>query len=86
MKISQTVFELQSGHDFVTDRRTDRRTDRQTDDQGKNNMSPNPTGGDINIHEHHQKQISDRNTLIQQFIYLFQTKMTACQMVPISLL
>ena len=35
MKISQTVFELQSGHDFVTD------------DQGKNNMSPNPTGGDI---------------------------------------
>ena len=36
MKISQTVFELQSGHDFVTDRRTD--------DQGKNNMSPNPTG------------------------------------------
>ena len=37
MKISQTVFELQSGHDFVTDRRTD--------DQGKNNMSPNPSGG-----------------------------------------
>ena len=31
MKISQMVFELQSGHDFVTD------------DQGKNN----PTGGDI---------------------------------------
>ena len=23
MKISQTVFELQSGHDFVTDGRTD---------------------------------------------------------------
>ena len=43
MKISQTVFELQSGHDFVTDRRTDRRTDEQS----KNNMSPNPTGGDI---------------------------------------
>ena len=39
MKISRTVFELQSGHDFVTDGRTD--------DQGKNNMSPNPTGGDI---------------------------------------
>ena len=36
---SSHVFELQSGHDFVTDRRTD--------DQGKNNMSPNPTGGDI---------------------------------------
>ena len=34
-------FELQSGHDFVTDRRTD--------DQGKNNMSPNPTVRDINI-------------------------------------
>ena len=47
MKISQTVFELQSGHDFVTDRRTDRRTD----DQGKNNMSPNPTGGDMNIRD-----------------------------------
>ena len=43
MKISQMVFELQSGHGFVTDRRTDRRTD----DQGKNNMSPNPTGGGI---------------------------------------
>ena len=37
MKISQTVFELQSGHDFVTDRRTD--------DPGKNNMSPNPKEG-----------------------------------------
>ena len=52
MKISQTVFALQSGHDFVTDGRTD----RLTDDQGKNNMSPNPTwggGGDVmNIHEY----------------------------------
>ena len=28
MKISQTVLELQSGHDFVTDRRTDRQTTR----------------------------------------------------------
>ena len=44
MKISQTVFELQSGHDFVTDRRTE---NGRTDDQGKNNMSPNPMGGDI---------------------------------------
>ena len=26
MKISQAVFELQSGNDFVTDRRMDRRT------------------------------------------------------------
>ena len=42
MKISQTVFELQSGHDFVTYRRTD--------DQGKNNTSPNPTGGGHNEH------------------------------------
>ena len=34
MKISQTVFELQSGHDFVTDRQLDRRqTDGQTDGQ-----------------------------------------------------
>ena len=30
-------FELQSGHDFVTD------------SQGKNNMSPNPTGGGRDI-------------------------------------
>ena len=29
---------------WQTDGRTDRRTDRW---QGKNNMSPNPTGGDI---------------------------------------
>ena len=28
MKISQTVFELQSGHDFVTDRQTDGQTTR----------------------------------------------------------
>ena len=32
---------------FVTDRRTDRRTDGRTDARGKNNMSPNPSGGDI---------------------------------------
>ena len=37
MKISWTVFKLQSGHDFVTD--------RQMDSPGKNNMSPNPKGG-----------------------------------------
>ena len=29
---------------FVTDRQTDRRTDRRP---GKNNMSPDPKGGDI---------------------------------------
>ena len=46
MKISQTVFELQSGHDFVTYRQTD----GWTDDKGKNNMSPNPIGGDIINH------------------------------------
>ena len=33
---------------FVTDRQTDGQTDRQTDDPGKNNISPNPKGGDIN--------------------------------------
>ena len=33
----------------MTDRQTDGRTVRRTDDQGKNNMSPNPTGGDIII-------------------------------------
>ena len=42
-----------------------------------------------NIHVHRQKQlyyrISDRNTLIEQFIYFIQTKMAACQMVPIPL-
>ena len=47
MKIPQTFFELQSGHDFVTDRQTGGRMDRRTDDKGKNNMSPNPTWGDI---------------------------------------
>ena len=41
MKISQTVFELQSGHDFVTDRWTE----GGTDDQGKNNISPNTMRG-----------------------------------------
>ena len=52
MKISQMVFGLQSGHDFVT---RDIFCDRdfflwQTDGQGKNNMSPNPLWGDIIIH------------------------------------
>ena len=33
----------------MTDRRTDGRTDRQTDrSTGKNNMFPDPSGGDIN--------------------------------------
>ena len=35
---------------FLVTERTrfcDRQTDGRTDDQGKNNMSPNPTGGDI---------------------------------------
>ena len=50
MKITQTVLELDSGHDFVTDRQADRRTD----DQGKNKMSPNPTGGDITMTLIHQ--------------------------------
>ena len=43
MKISQTVLELQ----LERTRFCDRQTDRRTDDQGKNKMSPNPTGGDI---------------------------------------
>ena len=47
MKISQKVFELQNRHDFVTD--------GWTDDQGKNNMSPNPTGGDI-IHKEEKSE------------------------------
>ena len=33
----------------MTDRQTDRQTDIRTDGRpGKNNMSPNPSGGDIN--------------------------------------
>ena len=36
-KYLKTVFELQRGHNFVTDRRTD--------NPGKNNMSPNPKRG-----------------------------------------
>ena len=40
MKITQTVLELQSGHDFVTDRQTNRRPGQKQD-------APNPTGGDI---------------------------------------
>ena len=41
-------FQVTERTRFVTDRRTDRRTDRQTDGRpGKNNMSPNPSGGDI---------------------------------------
>ena len=31
MKISQTVLELHSGHDFVTDRQTDRRPGQKQD-------------------------------------------------------
>ena len=48
-EISQTVFEVQSGHDFVTDERTE--------DPGKNNMFPNPKGGDINK-GHKNKQMA----------------------------
>ena len=38
--------------DRRTDGRTDGQTDRRTDDPGKNNMSPNPNGGDIIIFPH----------------------------------
>ena len=37
-------FQVTERTRFVTDRRTDRQTDRRP---GKNNMSPNPSGGDI---------------------------------------
>ena len=46
-KISRTVFKLQSGHDFVTDRQTDGWTDRRP---GQINMSPNPKGRRHNKH------------------------------------
>ena len=39
---------------FVTDRRTDGQTDRRP---GKNNMSPNPSGGDIKITNAIGKQV-----------------------------
>ena len=43
-------FQVTERTRFVTDRQTDGQTDRQTDGRpGKNNMSPNPSGGDINI-------------------------------------
>ena len=60
MKISQTVLELQSRHYFVTE------TDRQTDDQGKNKMSPNPTGGDIMI-----SSKSDHIHIFNDFIHIY---------------
>ena len=37
-------FQVTEGTRFVTDRQMDGRTDRRP---GKNNMSPNPSGGDI---------------------------------------
>ena len=45
-------FQVTERTRFVTDRQTDRQTDGQTDRRtdgrpGKNNMSPNPSGGDI---------------------------------------
>ena len=40
-------FQVTERTRFVTDRQTDKQTDGQTDAMGKNNMSPNPSGGDI---------------------------------------
>ena len=41
-------FQVTERTRFVTDRQTDRQTDGQTDGRlGKNNMSPNPSRGDI---------------------------------------
>ena len=41
-------FQVTERTRFVTDRQMDRQTDGQTDGRpGKNNMSPNPSGGDI---------------------------------------
>ena len=41
---SSRSFQVTERTGFVTDRRTDRRTSGRP---GKNNMSPNPSGGDI---------------------------------------
>ena len=44
-------FQVTERTRFVTDRQTDEQTDGQTDGRpGKNNMSPNPTGGGDIIH------------------------------------
>ena len=41
-------FQVTERTRFVTDRQTDRQTDGRTSGRpGKNNMSPNPSGGDI---------------------------------------
>ena len=41
-------FQVTERTRFVTDRQTDGQTDIRTDGRpGKNNMSPNPSGGDI---------------------------------------
>ena len=46
-------FQVTERTQFVTDRQTDRQTDRRTDGRpGKNNMSPNPSGGDITKQGH----------------------------------
>ena len=68
MKISQTVFELQSGHDFVTDGQTDGQTDRRTDGQmsrAKTICLPTLNGGDINSNI--QRNIKKIVHLIQEF-------------------
>ena len=60
MKIFQTVFELQSGHDFVTDGRTDRQTTR-----AKTICLPTLNEGDINSNT--QRNIKKILHLIQEF-------------------
>ena len=59
---SSSGFQVIEWTRFVTDRQTDRRTDRQTDGRpGKNNMSPDPEGGDIMtpLHARIQKVLSE---------------------------
>ena len=48
-------FQVTERTRFVTDRRTDGRTDRRP---GKNNMSPNPSGGDITIISCHKSSFT----------------------------
>ena len=48
MRISGTVFKLQSGHDFVTDRHTDRQTDGQVT-MAKTICLPTLKWGDIQL-------------------------------------
>ena len=58
-------FQVTERTRFVTDRQTDRQTDRRP---GKNNMSPDPSGGDIiNQIPGHRMQLFQKNPSLSHF-------------------